>query len=90
MAKKLVIHEKKESKLQKALDAANAQIRKLTNELTAVKKELLSYKSVQGQLQRIDLERKNTELRRIVKQYEKASSRNVRGHFGIEHRVKAV
>ncbi len=46
MAKQLVIHEKKESKLQKTLDAANAQIRKLTNELTAVKKELLSYKSV--------------------------------------------
>ncbi len=79
MAKRLVIHEKKESKLQKALDAANAQIRKLTNELTAVKKELLSYKSVQGQLHRIDLERENAELRRIVEQYEKTTSRNVRG-----------
>ena len=74
MAKRLVIHEKKESKLQKALDAANAQIRKLTNELTAVKKELLSYKSVQGQLRRIDLERENAGLRRKLEEYEETIS----------------
>ena len=79
MAKRLAIHEKKESKLQRALDAATAQIRKLTDELTAVKKELLSYKSVQGQLHRIDLERENAELRRTVEQYEETISRNVRG-----------
>ncbi len=79
MAKRLVIHEKKESKLQRALDAANAQIRKLTDEVSALKKELLCYKSVQGQLRRIDLERENAELRKTVEQYEETISRNVRG-----------
>ena len=79
MAKKLVIHEKKESKLQRALDAANAQIRKLTDEVSALKKELLSYKSVQRQLHRIDLERENAELRKTVEQYEETISRNGMG-----------
>ena len=79
MAKRLVIHEKKESKLQRALDAANAQIRKLTEEVSALKKELLSYKSVQGQLRRIDLERENAELRKTVEQYEEIISRNGMG-----------
>ncbi len=79
MAKRLVIHEKKESKLQRALDAANAQIRKLTDEVFALKKELLSYKSVQGQLRRIDLERENASLRRKLEEYEETISRNVRG-----------
>ncbi len=79
MAKRLVVHEKKESKLQKALDAANVQIRKLMYEISALKKELLSYKSVQGQLHRIDLEQENAELRKTVEQYEEIISRNVRG-----------
>ncbi len=76
MAKRLVIHEKKESKLQRALDAANAQIRRLTDEVSALKKELLSYKSVQGQLHRIDLERENAGLRRKLEEYEETISRN--------------
>lgn len=79
MAKKLVIHEKKESKLQRALDAANAQIRKLTDEVAALRKELLSYKSVQGQLRRIDLERENAGLRRKLEEYEETISRNGMG-----------
>lgn len=79
MAKRLVIHEKKESKLQRALDAANAQIRKLTEEVSALRKELLSYKSVQGQLRRIDLERENAGLRRKLEEYEETISRNGMG-----------
>ena len=81
MAKRLVIHEKKESKLQRALDAANAQIRKLTEEVSALKKELLSYKSIQGQLHRIDLERENASLRRKLEEYEVTISRNGLGAF---------
>ncbi len=79
MAKRLVIHEKKESKLQRALDAANAQIRKLTDEVVALRKELLSYKSVQGRLRRIDLERENAGLRRKLEEYEETISRNGMG-----------
>lgn len=47
-AKKLVVQEKNESKLQKALDKAKKMIADLTAELKAVKAELLEYKSVLG------------------------------------------
>ena len=50
LAKKYVTAEKKESKLQKALDAANKLIAKLKAEIDSLKQEISDYKSVRGKL----------------------------------------
>ena len=69
-ANKYVMQEKKESKLQKALDAANKLVSKLTEELNVIKAELTQYKSVIDKLDRIGLERENTELREKIRWYD--------------------
>lgn len=70
-AKKYVVQVKKESKLQKLLDAANrkiAQLGKKISELTktvaSLTKELDQYRSVRGQLDRGKFQSENTELRK--------------------------
>ena len=82
-AKKFVAQEKKESKLQKALDAANKTIAELKNtiadltrKLSAATKELAEYKSVRGQLRTADLEQENDRLRSRLRTYEEVISRN--------------
>ena len=82
-AKKYVAQEKKESKLQKALDAANKMIIELKNTITdltrklsAATKELAEYKSVRGQLRTADLEQENDRLRSRLRTYEEVISRN--------------
>ena len=82
-AKKYVAQEKKESKLQKALDAANKMIAELKNtiadltrKLSAATKELAEYKSVRGQLRTADLEQENDRLRSRLRTYEEVISRN--------------
>lgn len=64
------MREKKESKLQKALDAAKKMIADLTAELKAVKAELAQYKSITGKLNRIELEKENAELRENIRWYD--------------------
>ena len=66
-AKKYVTAEKKESKLQKALDAANRLIAKLKAEIAGLKQELSEYKSVRSKLRTSDLEIENAELRGKVR-----------------------
>lgn len=84
-AKKLVVQDKNESKLQKALDKAKKMIVDLTAELKAVKAELLEYKSVLGKLDRIGLERENEELREKVRWYDSIiDAKNLRNLF-IRH-----
>ena len=84
-AKKLVVQEKNESKLQKALDKAKKMISELTAELKAVKAELLEYKSVIGKLDRAGLERENAELREKVRWYDSIiDAKNLRNLF-IRH-----
>ena len=61
-AKKYVTSEKREFKLQKALDAANKLIEKLKAEIDGLKQELSEYKSVRSKLRTPDLERENAEL----------------------------
>ena len=90
LAKKFVAAEKKESKLQKTLDAANRLIAKLKTEIAGLKQELSEYKSVRGKLRTSDLERENAELRGKVQRYEDAIQRNNLWHFFRPRREKVA
>ena len=90
LAKKYITAEKKESKLQKALDAANKLIAKLKAEIDGLKQEISDYKSVRGKLRAAELERENTELRGKVRSYEDVIQRNNLWRFFHPHREKAV
>ena len=89
-AKKYAASEKKESKLQKALDAANRLIAKLKAEIAGLKQELSEYKSVRSKLCTPDLERENAELRGKVQRYEDVIQRNNLWHFFRPHREKVA
>ena len=89
-AKKYVTAEKKESKLQKALDAANKLIAKLKAEIDRLKQEISDYKSVRSKLRTSDLERENAELRGKVQRYEDVIQRNHLWHFFRPRREKAA
>lgn len=93
--KKYIAQEKKESKLQKALDAAHkliAELRStiadLTSKLSAATKELAEYKSVRGKLRTADLEKENDRLRSRLHTYEEVISRNNLWQFFKENRNK--
>lgn len=82
-AKKYIAQEKKESKLQKALDAAHkliaelkSTIANLTKQLSVANNELAEYKSVRGKLRTADLEQENDRLRSRLRTYEEVISRN--------------
>ena len=90
LAKKYVTAEKKESKLQKALDAANKLIAKLKAEIDSLKQEISDYKSVHSKLRAAELERENTELRGKVRSYEDVIQRNNLWRFFHPLREKAV
>jgi len=90
LAKKYVAAEKKESKLQKTLDAANRLIAKLKAEIAGLKQEISDYKSVRGKLRAAELERENTELRGKVRSYEDVIQRNNLWRFFHPRREKAV
>ena len=90
LAKKYVTAEKKESKLQKAVDAANKLIAKLKAEIDSLKQEISEYKSVHSKLRAAELERENTELRRKVRSYEDVIQRNNLWRFFHPLREKAV
>ena len=94
-AKKHIAQEKKESALQKALDAARKLNEKkkntvadLTRKLAAATKELSEYKSVRGQLRTADLEKENDRLRNRLRTYEEVISRNNLWHFFSGSRSK--
>ena len=87
---KYITAEKKESKLQKALDAANRLIAKLMAEIAALKQELSEYKSVRSKLRTSDLERENAELRGKVQRYEAVIQHNNLWHFFRPRREKAA
>ena len=82
-AKKYVAQEKKEHKLQKALDAAHKLIAELKNtvadltrKLAAATKELAEYKSVRNKLNAANVEQENERLRNRLRTYEDVISRN--------------
>lgn len=90
LAKKYVTAEKKESKLQKALDAANKLIAKLKAEIDSLKQEISGYKSVHSKLRAAELERENAELRGKVRSYEDVIQRNNLWRFFHPLREKTV
>ena len=90
LAKKYVTAEKKESKLQKAVDAANKLIAKLKAEIDSLKQEISDYKSVHSKLRAAELERENTELRGKVRSYEDVIQRNNLWRFFHPRKEKAV
>ena len=94
-AKKYVAQEKKEHKLQKALDAAHKLIAELKNtvadltrKLAVATKELSEYKSVRGKLRTADLEQENDRLRSRLRTYEDVISRNNLWSYFSRHRGK--
>ena len=94
-AKKYIAQEKKESKLQKALDAAHKLITELKNtianltkQLSAANNELAEYKSVRGKLRTADLEQENDRLRSRLRTYEEVISRNNLWDFFRSNRNK--
>ena len=85
-AKKYYAQEKRESKLQKMLDAANKLISELKAQIASLTEELFKYKSVRNKLNSIGLERENEELRRKTRRYESVIDKHKLWHlFGGGH-----
>lgn len=83
VVQKYVVPEKQEGKPKKLLREAKktiadlkVKIESLVAKLTAVKEELVQYKSVRGQLHTADLEQENDRLRKRIRSYEDVISRN--------------
>lgn len=87
-AKKYIAQEKKESKLQKALDAANKLIAELKAKIASLTKELSEYKSARGKLQAAGLEQENEALRSKLRSYEAVIERNNLWRYFAKHRAK--
>ncbi len=75
-AKKFYVQERKESKLQKALDAATKMIEELKEKVASLTAELAKYKSTRGRLHTKELEHENVDLRNKLRRYEDVISRN--------------
>ncbi len=89
-AKKYVVQERREGKLQKTLDAAKRLICELKAEIASLKKELLEYKSVYNSLRTAELERENSMLRKKLGDYESVIQRNNLWHFFRQWREKTA
>ena len=87
-AKKYITQEKRESKLQKALDAAHKLIGELKAQVAALTAELSKYKSVRSKLNSVSLEQENEELRSKVRRYESVIDRQNLWHLFSRDRVK--
>ena len=88
-AKKYITQEKRESKLQKALDAANKLIDELKAQVATLTTELSQYRSIRAKLKSTDLERENEKLRGKVRRYESMIDRQNLWHLFGRGRVKA-
>lgn len=87
-AKKYITQEKRESRLQKALDSANKLIDEFKVQIASLKAELFKYTSVRTKLNPTDLERENEELRSKVRRYESVIERQNLWHLFGRGRVK--
>ena len=87
-ANKYVVQEKKESKLQKALDKAKKMIADLTAELKALKEELTQHKSLHAKLNDT-LVQENEQLKSELRQYKSVIERhNLWNFFGRHDRPR--
>ena len=75
-AKKFYVQERKESKLQKALDTALKMVSELKAKVATLTAELAEYKSVRGQLNTAGLEQQNELLMNKLHRYETVIERN--------------
>lgn len=75
-AKRYIAQEKKESKLQKALDAANKMTSELKSKVASLAKELSEYKSICGKLHTAGSEQENVALKDKLRSYEAVIERN--------------
>ena len=87
-AKKYIVQEKRESRLQKALDAANKLIDELKAKIESLAAELLHYRSIRNKLNPSELERENTELKSKIRRYEAVIDRQNLWHLFGRERVK--
>ena len=85
-AKKYITQEKRESKLQKALDAANKLISELKTKIASLTRELSEYKSIRGKLHTAGLEQENEALRGKLRSYETVIERNNLWSYFSRHR----
>lgn len=84
-AKKYITQEKQESRLQKALDAANKLIVELKAQIASLTEELVKYKSIHLVLNPANLKRENEQLRSKLRWYESVIDRQGLWHlFGKE------
>ena len=88
-AKKYITLERKESKLQKMLDAANKLIAELKAKVASLTKELSEYKSIRGKLNAAGLVQENEALRGKLRSYEADIERNNLWRFFGRNRAKA-
>ena len=87
-AKKYITQEKKESKLQKALDATRKIIAGLEAKVASLTKELSEYKSIRNKLNTSGLEQENEALRGKLRSYESVIERNGLWHLFSRNRAK--
>lgn len=87
-AKKYITQEKRESKLQIALAAANKLISELKAKIASLTAELSELKSVRGRLRTTELEQENAELRSKVRGYESVIDRQNLWHLFSKKRAK--
>lgn len=87
-AKKYVVQEKKEHRLQKMLDAANKAIAELKAKISELTAELTEYRSIRRKLHPDGLEVENEQLRSKICSYETTIERNNLWHLFSPKRSK--
>lgn len=88
--KKFLAQERKECKLQKALDSANKMITELKRTVAGLTAELTEYSSVKGRISYAKLQRENEELRGKVGRYEEMLRENVLSASGRKSKDRTV
>ena len=87
-AKKYITQEKQESRLQKALDAANKLIAELKAQIASLTEELVKYKSIHLVLNPANLKRENEQLRSKLRWYESVIDRQGLWHLVGKERAR--
>ena len=84
-AKKLIVREKKERKLEKLLKVAEQTIYELKNKITELVQELSNYRSVRGQINDGKLQQENMSLKKNNNLYKKIIEKHSLSHLFNEN-----